>query len=762
MPFMLSAGVYPYEVDVSNIIGAVDTSIGAIVAEHPRGPVGLNLITSPAQFLSEYKTPVPGMYGAYAALAYLEKSNYMWFNRVVATDATYGGVLVMPSFNFVIYEVVASTKTIYLLGNREDQLAAGQLLYITGSDVTANNINVTVVSATYDSASDKTLVIVTEAVSDADPDDDVPGYLNIDGAKLVSTDNSDKEIVLAGDLSEVLEVGDRIQIYGGSVSGLNGTYTVVTATYSAPNTTIEVSETIPDSTGEGYIRYGLVSSATVTATTASTITIGGVDLRQALTGFSSLVVVGGAAAGTYTVEGVTFTTDGTVITVTETVPSATSGTLVWNPSLINRAFTVGEATPATFNFDGTNAVLSVIAPNPGDWNNNLAIQIQNVDLSANTFDIYLYEFDSTINDYSIVEGFPITASRIEGTKNGYGQSAYVTDIFTPDNKQLIIYDNFSQFDPATYFPSVFTTYLNFDKGYDGGAVTNGQIMTGWDAFEDPDTVNVNILMSAGYTDGSVLGKISEICNSRRDCVGILDTPYGKSAQELVNWRKDRPSGTGLGLNDSYTATYAPWVKVYDQYNDKYVFLPPCGFVGASYAYTDYVSEPWYAPAGLNRGILNVRALEKDFKKGERDVLYQAQVNPIRNYPAGGKVIWGQKTLQTKLSALSSINVRRLLVTIEKAIALSLDYFVFELNDEFTRSQIRKMIEGYMRDIQARRGVYDFRVVCDDRNNTPERIDRNELWVDLYVKPTRVAEYIPFRTIITRTGASFEELISNLS
>jgi hypothetical protein len=188
------------------------------------------------------------------------------------------------------------------------------------------------------------------------------------------------------------------------------------------------------------------------------------------------------------------------------------------------------------------------------------------------------------------------------------------------------------------------------------------------------------------------------------------------------------------------------------------------------AYNDYVGKPWTAPAGSNRGRLNVLGISGPtgdlvFTEGQRDVLYVDGINPLQTFKGGGQVIWGQKTLQKKASALDRVNVRRLLIIIEKAMAISLRDFVFEPNDEVTRFRVEALLNSYLEDLSAQGafqtegGDQGFHVVCDETNNTSTIIDRNELHVDVFVKPSRAAEFIQLQTIITATGASFEELIA---
>jgi len=270
-------------------------------------------------------------------------------------------------------------------------------------------------------------------------------------------------------------------------------------------------------------------------------------------------------------------------------------------------------------------------------------------------------------------------------------------------------------------------------------------------------------LNGGETDTTVQTKLKTLAEARKDCVAILDMPYDQltSVTSMVTWRD-----TTQNFNSSYCAVYTPWVKWYDQYNDKIVELPPSGFVGSQIAYNDYVAQPWYAAAGLNRGILSTAlGLTQVFTEGERDTLYTAQINPIQTMRGDGVAIWGQKMEKTKASALDRLNVRRLLIVIEKSLSAALRYFVFEPNSEFTRFRITGMCEEYL-DTLYTKGAFQssgedkgYKVVCDTTNNTPATIDLNELHVDIYVKPIRVAEYIQLNVIVTTTGTDFTELIA---
>jgi hypothetical protein len=213
------------------------------------------------------------------------------------------------------------------------------------------------------------------------------------------------------------------------------------------------------------------------------------------------------------------------------------------------------------------------------------------------------------------------------------------------------------------------------------------------------------------------------------------------------------------INSNYSVTYANWIKNYDPYSDKFVWLPASGYAAAVYARSDTNTQPWIAPAGLNRGTINnIVEIAFNPNQKQRDFLYTISLNPIVLFSGDGFVIFGQKTLQTKPSAFDRINVRRLFLALERAVKRTLKYFVFEPNTEFVRTRMRNTITPIFELAKNTEGLYDYLIVCDERNNTPDVIDRNELAVDIYIKPVKAAEFILVNFIATRTGQSFQELI----
>jgi phage tail sheath protein FI len=212
-------------------------------------------------------------------------------------------------------------------------------------------------------------------------------------------------------------------------------------------------------------------------------------------------------------------------------------------------------------------------------------------------------------------------------------------------------------------------------------------------------------------------------------------------------------------SSSYAFMDSGWKKQFDKYNNKYRWIPLNGDVAGLCARTDQQRDAWFSPAGLNRGqIKNVTKLSWQPTKADRDNLYKNNINPVVTFKGEGTVLYGDKTLQTKPSAFDRINVRRLFIVLEKTISKAAKYSLFEFNDEFTRSQFVALVEPFLRDVKGRRGIYDFRVVCDETNNTPQVIDSNQFVGDIYVKPARSINFIHLNFVAVRTGVAFSEIV----
>lgn len=266
-----------------------------------------------------------------------------------------------------------------------------------------------------------------------------------------------------------------------------------------------------------------------------------------------------------------------------------------------------------------------------------------------------------------------------------------------------------------------------------------------------DDYRFNVLLAPGLFNSLQTSQVSTIITNtqgRGDSLFVLDlVPYGSTLPTVTTQAASRDT--------SYAASYWPWCQILDPSSGKNVWVPASALIAGVYAYNDRVAEPWFAPAGINRGGLGtvIRA-EQKLSQAQRDTLYQGKVNPIATFPGTGTVVYGNKTLQTKASALDRVNVRRLLISLKSYIGQVANALVFEQNTTATRNQFLAQVNPYLESVQQRQGLFAFRVVMDETNNTPDVIDRNQLVGAIYLQPTKTAEYIYLNFNITPTGASF--------
>lgn len=310
--------------------------------------------------------------------------------------------------------------------------------------------------------------------------------------------------------------------------------------------------------------------------------------------------------------------------------------------------------------------------------------------------------------------------------------------------------------------------LSFIQGSDGDDETEipvGRLAAAYDKFINSAEVDISLLLtgkSRGGTNGEQVANylIDNIAEVRRDCVVFVSPD---KADVVANAGKDEAADIVTFRNSLRSTSYAVldsgYKYMYDKYNDLYRYIPLNGDTAGLCVRTDTVRDPWWSPAGFNRGqIKNVVKLAYNPDKADRDVLYKSGINPVVTFPGQGTVLYGDKTLLAKPSAFDRINVRRLFIVLEKAIATASQFTLFEFNDEFTRAQFKNLVEPFLRDVQGRRGIYDFRVVCDETNNTGEVIDRNEFVGDIYIKPARSINFIQLNFVAVRTGVEFSEIV----
>jgi len=730
MPFQLSPGVAVVEKDFTSIVPAVSSSIGAFAGAFPWGPT-----LEPVTVSSE--NDLVRRFG---------KPNDSNFNSF------------FTAANFLSY-----TNNLLLV--RADTGALNAVGVKTGG---VSSFTVGTAGSGYTSTA------AAPAVTIGAPND-------AGGIQAVGT------AVLSGGAITAVAVSA-----GGT--GYSGTPTVVItapsggtgATFSVTTSSGVITAITVVSGGSGYkgtvtasFTGGGGSGASAGTVTVASSSITGVTVATAGTGYTSApsVTVAAPPSGVTAVATATVTTAGLKIVNGET----------YNTSFINGAGVVG----------------AFAAKYPGAAGNSLLVSM--ADSATYAAWAYKAEFDSApntstyaaaenpsspttpvdelhiivIDEDGVFTGTPGTVlekfafvSKASDAKKSDGTNNYYKNVVNSRSEYIWWMDHPTTVTGTTTWGSVaagatfqaLTSALTYSLsgGTDDFNVTDGELQTAYALFNNAELYDISLVL-AGKASTTVANYIiSNVCETRLDCVAFIspqnissgDPIIGSTstqADDIVDYRDLLPS-------TSYAVMDSCYKYQYDRYNDVYRFIPLNGDVAGLCARTDYTNDPWFSPGGLNRGqIKNVVRLAFNPNKTSRDTLYKSGVNPVVTFPGEGTVLFGDKTLLAKPSAFDRINVRRLFIVMEKAIATAAKFQLFEFNDGFTRAQFKNLVEPFLRDVQGRRGITDFVVKCDESNNTGEVIDRNEFVADIFVKPNRSINFITLNFVAARSAINFSEI-----
>ena len=375
----------------------------------------------------------------------------------------------------------------------------------------------------------------------------------------------------------------------------------------------------------------------------------------------------------------------------------------------------------------------------------------------------------------ILETFP-SVSQAHDAKTASGSSNYYPNVLYAQSKFIYWIDHVSTLSDGlakkgtTFDNTVGDAFVVSSTSLAGGTddfvATNAEIATAYDHFADAETVDLSLLLcgpsqtSADATGDTKATMVMDIATARKDCVAFI-SPARADVVDVTNaiTQTANVKSFAEGLpSTSYAVIDSGYKYMFDKYNDIYRFVPLNGDIGGLCARTDSVADAWFSPGGFSRGqIRGAVKLAFSPNQVQRDDLYKARVNPVVSFPGQGTVLFGDKTAQSKPSAFDRINVRRLFIVLEKAVSTSAKFQLFEFNDEFSRANFRNLVEPFLRDVQGRRGITDFQVVCDGSNNTSDVIDRNEFRADIFVKPNRSINFIQLNFVATRTGVAFSEV-----
>jgi hypothetical protein len=529
--------------------------------------------------------------------------------------------------------------------------------------------------------------------------------------------------------------------------------------------------------------YYFVSGSTINTTATNLATA----IDSALTGYfdvtaASGVLIFSSSVSASTYNGTTVSTgSGTTFTTVATISGGTDG-IGSIPFVLE---TLSEGT--IMNSDSTQDSYGALASGSAD---NIRWQIVNSDTDSGTFDMLIRRGNDITNDQVVLETW--TGLSLDPLQDNFITKVLGDQIesYNPTTNQIELtgfYANSSNyvrvssvnyltpnyFDNAGIPKPQYSTYLPTNaSGAFGGAL--GNIMGGANFYNEIDGTNTqgligsdyddminllsnqddyvfNVLMTPGLVNSLHTSQVTSIITNtqnRGDNIYVTDmVPYGSNVNAVTAQASSR--------NTSYASTYWPWTLVFDPDSGDMVWTPASTVIGGVYAYNDSVSEPWFAPAGINRGGLGqvVRA-EQKLPQTYRDTLYNGKVNPIATFPSTGVVVYGQKTLQTRASALDRVNVRRLLIALKSYISQVAQNLVFEQNTAATRNSFLAVVNPYLESVQQRQGLYAFKVIMDDTNNTADVVDRNQLVGQIYLQPTKTAEFIYLDFNITPTGATF--------
>lgn len=407
---------------------------------------------------------------------------------------------------------------------------------------------------------------------------------------------------------------------------------------------------------------------------------------------------------------------------------------------------------------GNSLKVSVVGQSAGDSDFDNWTYVNEFDAAPDSNELHVVVVDQD-GDITGTAGEVLEKYSFVGTastaKNADGSTNYVNNVI----------NNGSQYVFA--IGTVATGDTSLVNGNNGSALGTAEVLTGFDLFEDTNTVTVDFLIAPGMSSSTdqttVVNDLVAIASStRKDCVAVTSPNRAAVINNNGSEVTDIVSGAANFTRSSYLIVDGNYLKVYDKYNDQYIHIPAASSTAGLMAATSVNAAPWFSPAGTRRGqYLGVTSLAYAANKSNRDTLYKAGINPISNIPGQGILLYGDKTHLARPSAFDRINVRRLFLTIERSIAEAAKSVIFEFNDEFTRSEFAGIVEPFLREIQGARGITDFRVVCDETNNTPAVVDRNEFVASIFIKPARSINYITLNFVAVRSGVDFEEVVGTV-
>ena len=775
MPFQLSPGVAVVEKDFTSIIPAVATSPGAFAGVFQWGPVMDPLTITSENVLAERFGKPNNNQDVFSS--FFTAANFLSYtNNMLIVRCDTANQKNSSSGGFV--STVAVTNG--------------------GSGYTAAT---TIVSTSAPQTAGGTQALVSATVATS-------GTVSAIGVSAAGTGYTSTPTVVIG----TAWAATTAYTLGQQVFHLNNLYTVTTAGTSTSTPPTHTTGAVTAGAGFTYAGAAAKATAVLSGTTVGSVTV--TTNGSGYTTAPAATVTGGAGSGaTLTV---TFIAGGTVtafniinpgtgytsaptITITDTGVSPGTGAIAAATITTLAAPKIMNVSDYQDNWqDGQGTVGPWAAKFPGSLGNSLLVSMAD----ASSYATWAYKdlFDSApgtssftanlgglndelhivvIDEDGVWTGTPgatlekyAFVSKASDARKSDGTSSYYRNVINSNSRYVWWMDhplsaNGQAHAWGTAASNTFSTMAvarstSLIGGVDDFAATQGNYQNGFALFANDELYDIALIATGRVSAVTATYVINNIAEVRKDCIAFISpldvsdqsviTATGSAgADAIVTFRNALPSTSYAVLDSGYKYQY-------DRYNDTYRYIPLNGDIAGLCARTDYTNDPWFSPGGMNRGqVKNVVKLAFNPSKVERDTLYKKGVNPVVAFPGQGTVLFGDKTLLAAPSAFDRINVRRLFIVLEKSVATAAKFQLFEFNDGFTRAQFKNLIEPFLRDVQGRRGITDFRVKCDDTNNTGEVIDRNEFVADIFIKPNRSINFITLNFVAARSSISFNEV-----
>jgi len=755
MPFQVSPGVNVSEIDLTTVVPAVSTTEGAIGGVFRWGPVGERTLISSEQELAA-RFGKPTSFNAetfFTAANFLSYGNKLYVSRAANTTSSVNTILTV---NAVASTLFANNSTVYQRDSSGANIAVGTIVL---ANTTTLTINVASMEGFFEKyVGSNTSLQLTDGANTAQVTavtEDPTVYRNAVVSSGLAADINSFIIKNDDDYNTKDDAGDFAAdsdtLYAAKYSGSIGNSLKISVCDSSEafESTITANGNIAVSVGSNTVTIAVVG-ANAASNTAVTNIINSLTVGDVLTlGNTS---IGKQTSSITSIGSLTTNATHSIVQVgledlyaLSTNFSATSVTRNWEYfNSVDKTIDTSEFVAANGNTAAKDEIHVIVADEDGQFTG----------VPGTILEVY--------------EGL----SRATNAKSADGATIYYKDVINQNSQYVWFTNDRGNAASATALLVASSTntkpfsgsFVGGKEGQDETSCPINILTAAYDKFASAEEVDVSLILQGkarGGTNGEQLANyiIDNICEVRKDCVAFISPDRADVVSNIGDEADDIVAFRNSSRSTSYAVIDSGYKYQYDKYNDVYRYIPLNGDMAGLAVRTDETRDPWYSPAGLNRGqIKNIIKLAYNPNKANRDILYKNGINPVVTFPGQGTVLFGDKTMLSKPSAFDRINVRRLFIVLEKAIATAAKFTLFEFNDEFTRAQFKNLVEPFLRDVQGRRGIYDFKVVCDDTNNTGEVIDRNEFVGDIYIKPARSINFIQLNFVAVRTGVEFSEVV----